>query len=250
MAITSCGSILGYGDSKNPIYTAIKDLPAEDPVDNSMAEPPAQMIDALGLANKTHDVILRRFGDPNILAYLHVFLAFFCEITPYPEAIRHVAPEFPWKLLSLMLNTLTLDYQTYHRVESERFPESDRPLPEDWAMRGLLWAERYLPSTLFTSKGADDSERYFENPSMIEQRKERVLYLGCRIAAHSTEFLLYDSASHRFSAAPQFDIEIPGITCEMEGEQEPGLDAAGDAQNANVTKDLEMPDLVQTDPRP
>jgi hypothetical protein len=37
-------------------------------------------------------------------------------------------------------------------------------------------------------------------------RKERVLYLGCRIAAQGGRWLRYED--HRFSVAPEFDINL------------------------------------------
>ena len=244
MGITICCSILGFGDVKNPVYTAVKYPDTEESVDQPMMESaaaesplPKQLADALSLANKMHNVVLRRFLDPNILSFLHVILVFLGRITKHPEAMKHVGAEFPWKLLSLMLNTLLAECQSYSRIESDSFPQQrkgERPLPEDWAMRGLLWTESSLPSSLFTSEEADDSERYFEAPSMIEQRKERVLFFACRIAAQGGDFLLYDSTSHRFSVPAQFDFEIPGITC----------DAEPTPETETAATDLEMADIA------
>lgn len=167
---------------------------------------------ALKLSNRTLDVILRRFGDPNILSYVHTVLVFMYHATFYPDAMAHLAPEFPWKLMSLMLNTLLSSCQSYSRIESEEFPypekdDSPRPLPEDYAMRGLLWADKYYPNGWFSNEKIEDDEKGLEAASMGEERKIRVLYLGCRVARDS-QWLRYDSKTHQFSVSPQFDIEL------------------------------------------
>jgi hypothetical protein len=122
---------------------------------------------ALRLANRTLDVVLRRFGDPSILSYVHTVLVFMYHSKFYPEAMARLAPEFPWKLMSLMLNTLLSSCQSYSRIESEEFPypekdESPRPLPEDYAMRGLLWADKYYPSGWFSNGKIEDDEKGLE----------------------------------------------------------------------------------------
>jgi len=167
---------------------------------------------ALRLANRTHEVILRRFGDHNVLSYVHTVLVFMYHSTFYPDAMAHLAAVFPWKLMSLMLNTLLSSCQSYSRIESEGFPypekdDSPRPLPEDYAMRGLLWADKYYPSGWFSNDKIEDDEKGLEAASMGEERKIRVLYLGCRIAQDS-QWLRYDSKTHQFSVSPQFDIEL------------------------------------------
>ena len=167
---------------------------------------------ALEFANRTHNVILRRFGDPNILTYVHTVLVFIHHITFYPEAIARLAPSFPWKLMSLVLNTLLGSFQSYARIESKNFPQPEedgppRPLPEDYAMRGLLWADNYYPTGWFTNDKIEDNEKGLEAASMGEERKIRALYLGYCIA-RDKPWLLYDSEAHHFSVSPQFDIEL------------------------------------------
>src|SRR5436190_774706 len=84
-----------------------------------------------------------------------------------------------------MLNTLLDSNPNFDRIKSSAFPqpeggEAPRPLPEDFAMRGLLWVE--YPDEWFPTSRISDDEKYFEVASMTESRKERVLWLGCRIA--------------------------------------------------------------------
>lgn len=155
---------------------------------------------ALKFANRTHDVIFRRSGDPNILSYVHTVLVFIYQSTFSEEAMAYLAPEFPWKPMSLILNTLLKD-PTYNFIESGDFPHPEGPprLPEDYAMRGLLWAENYYPSGWFSNDNIEDDEKG-------EERKIRVLYLGCRIAREN-KWLRYDRKTHQFSVSPEFDWE-------------------------------------------
>jgi hypothetical protein len=178
-----------------------------------------QVTDAIALANRTHNVILRRFGDPNILPYLHTTLVFLHHLTSISAAINLVGEEFPWKLTALMLNTLLKSFDDHARIEGESFPlperrEGHRPLPEDYAMRGLLWTDRYFPDGFFTYDLQDDDEKYMEAASFYEERRERVLYLGCRIAAarQGAKWLRYDAKARQFSVAPEFDVDLEGLT--------------------------------------
>ncbi|KAK3934531.1 hypothetical protein QBC46DRAFT_399511 [Diplogelasinospora grovesii] len=106
-----------------------------------------------------------------------------------------------------MLNTLLSKCKPkqYPRIEGKIFPrpkEEDelqpRPLPEDWALRGLVWAADYFPSGWFLNDKLNEDERHIEISSHAERRKERVLYLGCQIAAKI----------HQFNVSPQYDIDV------------------------------------------
>lgn len=204
-----------------------------------MEEIPKELIDAIALANRTHNVVLRRFGDTNILPYFHTILAFMYYLTSLPGAISLVGQEYPWKLTSLMLNTFLDSYTTYARIESENFPEPEkganhRPVPEDYAMRGLLWTDSYLPDSWFTYDLQDDDEKYMELASFYEERKERILYLGCRIAAQGGRWLRYDSDTHRFSVAPEFDVELEGLSAAQAPASVSDLGELPDATPAEV----------------
>jgi hypothetical protein len=54
-------------------------------------------------------------------------------------------------------------------------------------LRGFQWSDRYLPDKWYdTDKKIDDDEKYFEVPSMMEERRERVVWLRSRIAESGT----------------------------------------------------------------
>jgi hypothetical protein len=178
--------------------------------------PPQQLLDAVALANRAHNVVLRRFGDPNILPYLHVMFVFLHHLAFSPEVMRYVESEYPWKLTSLMLNTLLASCERYSRIEADTFPQLDkeefrRPLPEDHALRGLPWVDRYFPPEWFVSDKTEDDEKYMEFPSMEEERKERVLWLARQIALRGGKWLRYDSTTHKFTVAPQYEVELDGL---------------------------------------
>ncbi|KAI9775610.1 MAG: hypothetical protein M1839_001011 [Geoglossum umbratile] len=111
---------------------------------------------------------------------------------------------FPWDPLASVLNTLVTSYDTFWRVEDNKFPEPEkgvgRPLPEDFNIRGLEWAASY-PQGWFENALVDDEERNLELASTAADRKERILWLAVQLAQHCHS-LLCDSMSKEFSAAP------------------------------------------------
>lgn len=124
--------------------------------------------------------------------------------------MKHVEKSFPWTSLVNLLNTLlSLSSSSADaKHESEVFPgrpEDGPPLPEDFAMRGLLWAARYHPGGWFAAAKVDDEERETEPASMANQRKDRILWLGCCIA-RCGKWILYNSRDRAFSVMPEFAV--------------------------------------------
>jgi hypothetical protein len=222
IGITVCYCLVGYGSEANPVHKAFQQAKgADDPagpteamtgVNTSDATPTSQE-NPVTFAMATHDIVFRRFGDPNILTYVHTTLVFMLYVLSFPE-IKYLARRFPWKLTSLLLNTLMSSDGEYI-FETQRFPrlskdEAPRPLPEDYALRGLPWAEKYFPSDWFSNDKIEDEEKGLEAASMGQERKVRILALGYQIAQGGT-YLRYDKDTHRFGAAPEFDVEMDPI---------------------------------------
>ena len=215
VAITSCCSLLSYGQRDNVLCRTIRPrragevAEAVDGTEPSDKEAGKQLEKALHLANGTHEKVLCRLADPNTLPYVHVVLAFLSHLKSHPSAMDLIDGTFPWKLLGELLNSLLPSYEDYKRIISEEFPclakESPRPLPEDFAMRGFLWTETYFPPDWFSHQEFYD-EQYTEVASMTEERKERVLWLGARLAS-SGMWLVYDETKHQFAVAPQMEKE-------------------------------------------
>ncbi|KZL88176.1 hypothetical protein CI238_13333 [Colletotrichum incanum] len=221
-------ALLGYGSESNPIMMAIETSRTQDTdvqMDDSETSVTSQkFLDALDFVTRTHNIVFLRFGDPNVNSYLHVTLSFLYHMSQFPTAMGYLETKMPWKLISLMLNTLLKECPSVDRVESEDFPRPDketpRPLPEDFAQRGLLWVDKYYPDDWFSSK-VDDDEKYFEVASMTEERQDRCLWLGCRLAS-SGSWLTYDKSTRQFDVPPQYDIEIPGVGDGLAAQPESG----------------------------
>lgn len=148
----------------------------------------------------------------------------------------HIEKRFPWKLVSLQLNSLLLSYREHHRIQDEQFPRQDkefapRPLPEDFATKGLVWVDKYFPNDWFSNDKIDDDEKYFEVASMTDDRKERILWLGCRIAK-SGKWLTYDENLHQFGVVPSYEKE------EIYGQF--GIASSNEKDAYNGAKDTDM----------
>ncbi|KAM3067044.1 hypothetical protein ACMFMG_011823 [Clarireedia jacksonii] len=91
----------------------------------------------------------------------------------------------PRTSLAIYLNTLLTSYVTLDRIQDDKFPlpEKDdvRPFPEDYTIRGLRYTDKLYPEKLCLSEKTEEEEKYHELPSMVEQRKERILWLACRV---------------------------------------------------------------------
>lgn len=149
------------------------------------------------LNNSTLEIVLQRIGDPNVLPFIHITLVFMYHMSRHAGAMSILRAEFPWDPLAIMLNTLLVSSGTVGVIENDTFPSPEkddvRPLPEDFALRGLLWAEDYFPAEWFTNEKIDEEEKYHERASMTAQRKERILWLAVRIATSAGSGLNFDS---------------------------------------------------------
>ncbi|KAK7967611.1 uncharacterized protein PG986_001888 [Apiospora aurea] len=223
IGIANCCALLGWGKESSFIYQTIRPKKPDnketeetyrtrtipDPNDRQNAKALEQ---ARYLAEGTYNKVFSRCSDPNILPCLHTILVFHRYLILFPSAMSLLEATFPWKLVSMLLNSLLLSYRVYERIQrSDEFPRPDntapRPLPEDFALRGLLWADKYFPSDWFSNDKIDDDEKYLEVASMTYERKERILWLGVSIARHG-KWLLYDEELHQFSVPFRFDQEI------------------------------------------
>ncbi|KAG4030876.1 hypothetical protein MFRU_010g00100 [Monilinia fructicola] len=208
IAISNNVAMLGFASKENPLMKAITS-PENESVDIDMDvtqdESSPSMIafkHAQSLSNSALEIVLQRIGDPNVLPFIHISLVFIFRMSHFPGAMDLLAPAFPWQSLAIMLNTLLKFYKSLSRIEDTKFPlpEKDdvRPFPEDFGMRGLLWAEKYFPERWFLNDKTDEEEKYHELPSMLDQRKERILWLACRIA-DAGPWINFDSSKLEFS---------------------------------------------------
>jgi len=208
----SCAE-LQYADHNAPLMRAITSN--KDPVDPTTDQTPAATLTQVYekgamLALDTDRIVFPRYGDLYVLGYLHCRLVFMLYLTNFVDAFEHLA-RYHWKLLTQHLNFLIADYRDYKRIESLEFPEptrgEPRPLPEDWFLRGFLFAEKAYPDAHFQSDKVDLEEKLMEVASMMNERKERVLWLGYCLANRG-RWITYDPKEHLFSVAPEFDVQL------------------------------------------
>ncbi|CEI40966.1 unnamed protein product [Fusarium venenatum] len=219
IGISLACSLLGYGAESNVLMRALSKKPEETdiPMDGSIiseASPDETFGLALQFAVETISVVLFRWGDTNTLPFVHTIMVFMNYMTRYPAAISHLEEKYPWKLTCFMLNSLLTSsepgYEVKDRFQVWEEDQHPRPLPEDFAMRGLLYSEDYFPNGWFQSDKVDEDEKYFELASMSEQRKDRILSLGCRIAT-SGNWLIWNEDTNKFSIPTRYDVDIPGL---------------------------------------
>jgi hypothetical protein len=146
------------------------------------------------LTNDTFALILRRIGDENVLPHVHIILSFLATLAAINH-ISHLIDQAPWADVVNFLNTLIKTGNQQNQgpdineslpkpvftAEGENGAQDELPLPEDYLIRGLIWAEEYLPAKWF-SKEHDKEERYLELASTARRRTERVLRLGYRLS--------------------------------------------------------------------
>ncbi|KAG4438346.1 hypothetical protein IFR05_006190 [Cadophora sp. M221] len=209
IAVSNSVAMMGFAAKDNILTREIspsKEVDAQMQVDTN--ENSAAMISfrrAQALSNATLEIVLKRIGDPNVLPFIHVTLVFMYTMARHQGTMAYLQDSFPKQLLSIMLNTLLSGYETPGVIEGNKFPlpEKDdvRPFPEDFAMRGLLWAEDYYPNDWFTNEKIDEEEKYHERASMTPQRKERILWLACRIS-NLGGLISYDGKTFAASTSP------------------------------------------------
>jgi hypothetical protein len=177
---------------------------------------------------KTTSVVAQRIGDKNILPYMHVYLSYLFGLAFAPKAFIYVEGTVPWKDIAIFLNTLGRSGVVEARFEDREFPPQQmtgtgQQLPEDFAMRGLNWAQNYFPLDFFRGPIVDEEERNLELPSHATLRAERCLWLGFQLASvscrpshqpHSVvpsnlinspqlnRWMHYDGQSKQFSTTP------------------------------------------------
>ncbi|KAI6274126.1 hypothetical protein MCOR14_011796, partial [Pyricularia oryzae] len=219
-----------------------------------VVDPSKHFKEVLQFVESTDRIVLSRLGDLNILSYTIVKLTFLLAMArlkvpggdkPITPAMSHLEASFPWNLLCLCLNSFAAGFEAPERYEKNDFPRTAerRPLPEDWAMRGLVWAdpaEVVFPREYFAvTESMEEDERMFETPSMGEQRRERCLWLAYQIAQIGTlgdadkkgegRWITYNPDTKMFLPAAEYvsDLEIRPLETELasiSSRQEAGME--------------------------
>ncbi len=148
-------------------------------------------------------ISLRRLSDKNIYPFVHVALVFVFSLASVDKAMKHREQDVPWvEICAFSQFTGGPDALT-SKVWAVDLPwpenAAGRPLPEDFAMRGQLYARKFFLETWFSDSMVDVGERSLELPSMVAPHVERILWFGARIvsvctillASHSLAFLAF-----------------------------------------------------------
>ncbi|PFH59817.1 hypothetical protein XA68_11865 [Ophiocordyceps unilateralis] len=227
----SC-SLLGFGDENNVLMRAMTGQASGGGVGSDSGGSDAEACAdetfrrALGFATRAYEVVLRRWGDKNTLSCLHTAMVFLLHVSRFPAAMSQVEGQYPWKLTSIMLNYLLKTIQSKPRIDTDAFPGPEKegeppyPLPEDYALRGLLYAEDYFPNGWFNNERIDESDRYLEPPSKAVERQERILWIGRRLAS-SGKWLTWDDEARRFSVAAAYDVVLDDLPDDQVNVSEP-----------------------------
>ncbi|RFU79836.1 telomerase-binding est1a [Trichoderma arundinaceum] len=217
MGISITCSLLGFGNDSNVLKNAITpkrsddlDIAGESVSPDVM--PSETFYQSLSFAVQTLEIVIRRWGDMNILPFLHTQMVFIHHLSKFPAAMKYIEDKYPWKLMATMLNYLKQSCKFEPSMDSEAFPGAEkqdhyRPLPEDYAMRGLIYTEEYFPLKWFSGEAVEEDEKYFEQASMVDARKERILWIGRRIASLG-KWLMWDGESAKFTVADEYDVDF------------------------------------------
>ncbi|KAH6876711.1 hypothetical protein B0T10DRAFT_414126 [Thelonectria olida] len=216
IGISLACSLLGYGDETSALMNAVSQKPSQAGVpmersNISEAGPSETFGQALSFTVRIYNIVFRRWDDANILPFAHTTLVFLHFMTKNATAMSYLEGQYPWKLTSILLNSL-LDASRAEPKMDGNFPlpekgEPPRPLPEDYAMRGLAYAEGYFPHAWFVNEKIDEKEKYSELSSMERARIKRTLYLGHQIAAQQ-KWLTFDQGTRRFSVVKIYDVDV------------------------------------------
>jgi hypothetical protein len=216
IAIANCLALLAYGASDSILAKALSgseesveslDVEMDDGASKGPPSEAQKFAHARELFVQTIDINCQRVGDPNILSFIHVTLIFMDYLSRFSTALKLLSDHFPWASLVVMLNGLARFYHTYPRIESDEIPivekNDARPTPEEFALRGLDFAEDYFPADWFKNPNIEDENMYKEDPSMnTDYRPERILWLGRKLANRCSE-ISYHPTEHKFTVNSQ-----------------------------------------------
>jgi hypothetical protein len=204
-------------DQQNPTQPSMKEQDIKDALEDEKGfVVRGTFCNAKSITNETFALVLRRIGDKNVLPHVHVMLAFLSSFAS-GKYVSDLITDAPWAELVAFLNTLV---KTENQIQSQSqsqtsnidallasdvFPVKgervdELPLPEDYLVRGLIWADDYFPKTWF-EREHDEEERYLELASTVKNRMERVLRLGYSIAKVSLLYVLSRSSSDSLPAS-------------------------------------------------
>lgn len=195
---------MDYGAEDHFLGKIIRQNP-EDNIEASSegnGEAREQFTKARAWMNSSYETAIRQLGDTKTLPFIHTILAFVLHCSRYPTVMTHVEADFHWELTATMLNGFLETCTSDRLIASEQFhgpyrSNTPRLLPEDYAMRGSIYMKNYYSSSWFCGSTFEEDAWYLELASMTEARRERLLWIGRRLA-DSGKWLTWDDEARKF----------------------------------------------------
>lgn len=199
VAVANIGACFAYGSRED---SNLLNLAFSHAAENASAwnigsdtfQQSADLMLPLKLVLSYFTVALRRKGDYNVLPHVHVLLVFIRGITLVASKTAPVLGELlklvPWTELAAFLNSLakveTLSRKLFEAGSREDFMvggniQDSTRLPEDYSLRGLIWARGCFAESWFSNPQEEDT-RYLEQASTDKARVQRVLLLGLSVS--------------------------------------------------------------------
>ncbi|KAM3085611.1 hypothetical protein ACMFMG_002681 [Clarireedia jacksonii] len=190
IAISNVSAILGYGSTRNSLMKIINQATGRSDQSVENISSTSSIDSAESLSNST----LRMFwknspSNDRILSFVHVVLVFIHYISHFPEAMDLLQRNFPWQDLDGLLKT-SLDSALTEGDEIHWDEEQREPLPEDFAMQGLLWTEKFYPRNWLIRVTYRGQEH--RNPaSMKARRQARIIWLSRQLGKTTPALQIY-----------------------------------------------------------
>ncbi|KAJ6781901.1 hypothetical protein PWT90_09849 [Aphanocladium album] len=160
IAICLICSLVEYGSATGPLADASETFQS-----------------AKAFAMKTCQVVFRRKADTHTLPFLYTIFVFLHYVAEHPTALSRIENDVPWQDLVTVLNAV------YCALNSESSMTDDTsnkcPLPENYAMRGFLFAQDHFLDDWFHKP--EEIEETPESRPAEKERCQRILCLGWQI---------------------------------------------------------------------
>ena len=140
----------------------------------------------------TFSTVLQFSDDMNVYSAIHEYFVMILEFIHYEEVMKLIESDVPWTQMASFLANIVAQYPTKLDNIGNEFPhgpKEDRPLPEDYVRQGLPYGRNYVTRAYLEEANIDRDEQAIEAPSMAASRKQRIYYLGRRIAFVRCAFL-------------------------------------------------------------
>lgn len=140
--------------------------------------------------------VLSREADSSALPHVHILLVLIKSLALLSikagSSISAFLRLVPWWQLMGFLNSFTRTEPVSTKLLDGSPPKSFQsgsasPLPEDYSLRGEVWAQQYFPEGWFKD-APDEDTRYLEQASTDRTRVQRVYWLGISICKVSWSF--------------------------------------------------------------